>query len=89
MSAGECDRPESDYDEACLLMWKESAPSMQEVSDIEERTKLYTTFCLGWKAALMADYCIRLADKKLKPKRTVRQIVEGFMRAGKGLAPDD
>ena len=90
MSSGECGRPEKDYDKACMLMWEQSAPSMQEVSDLKERTKQYATFCLGWKAALMADYCIRLADRKLDHKRTVEDIVHSFMAAGKrlGEAPD-
>lgn len=85
MSSGETNRPEEDYDKACWLMWKESAPGIEHVNDVEERTRLYANFCLGWKAALMADYCIRKADRELKHQLPVERIVGGFLRAGRRL----
>ena len=89
MSAGETNRPEEDYNKACDLMWEHSAPNIQHITDIEERTRLYTSFCLGWKAALMADYCIRKADRELKRQLPVERIVKSFLGASVKLNEAD
>ena len=85
MSSGEANRPEGDYNKACDLMWEHSASDIQHIKDVKERTRLYTSFCLGWKAALMADYCIRKADSELERQLPVERIVRSFLRAGEKL----